>query len=71
MDKIKFELNNQETIAANKFIEEHKKCCAGKPFSSLGMQFTYMITPGGFGSQVSIRCNKCGKVEDITDISSW
>lgn len=75
MDVIKFTLNEVESQAAEGFINEHKNCCKEKSgkevFSSIGGGFTYIITPTGLGSCISIRCNSCGEVKDITDSESW
>lgn len=76
MDNLKFDLNNVETERAVSFIEKHNHheefIKEGRlAFSTLGMQFTYMITPGGLGNSVQIKCNHCGAQEDITDISNW
>lgn len=76
MPTITFTLNEIESQRAHDFIaahqhkEEFKK--EGKiAVSALGHAFTYSITPGGLGPLVSIRCNKCGASEEITDIDSW
>lgn len=74
-DKICFQLTENETKAAEEFIEEHRNCCKEKLgkefFSSTGGGFTYIITPIGLGSCISIRCNSCEEVKDITDSESW
>ena len=73
---IRFILSQEESEAAKQFMEEHnhmdeflknKKLA----FSSLGMQFSFNITPGGFGNCVSIKCNHCGKEKDITYTGNW
>lgn len=71
-----FELNEVESKRASEFMEKHNHfeefIKAGKMgFSTLGMQFTYTITPGGLGQLVSIKCNHCGESEDITDSNNW
>lgn len=75
MDVIKFTLNEVESEAAESFIKKHKNCCKEKLgkefFSSTGGGFTYLITPTGLGLCVSIRCNSCGQIKDITDSESW
>lgn len=40
----------------------------GGPYPS---HFDYIFTPTGIGVGVSIRCNYCGEVKDITDYSEW
>ena len=69
MDLIK--LDKKEVEAANKFYEKHKSCpqlLLGKPwFSAEGGLLTYEITPTGLGNIVVIKCNACGKRENITN----
>ena len=68
---LKFELTEKETKACEEFRKKHKeKCCPNRPFSTLGMQFSYIICPGGLGHTVEIVCNKCGEKEDVTD-DNW
>ena len=72
-----FILDEEETKAAKEFIKEHNhndeiKKEKGYPFfTALGQQFTYIITPGGLGNGVSIKCNHCGKTKDITNTENW
>ena len=71
-----FELTENETKAAAEFRKEHSHKeeleADGKlAFSTLGMQFTYEITPGGLGNGIVIKCNYCGETKDITDIDNW
>ena len=70
------ELEEKETERAKEFMEAHShqkelKAMGRSTFSAMGHQFTYMITPGGLGSLVSIKCNFCNEVKDITDTDSW
>lgn len=57
------------------FYKKHKHCSSkylGKSFfSTTGGQYTFNITPTGLGNITQIKCNACGKTEDITDINSW
>ena len=76
MKNIEFKLNEIETQRAIDFIEKHDHSEEFKKqgklgFSTVGMQFTYIITPGGLGNSVSIKCNHCNHQEDITDTSCW
>lgn len=57
-----FELSEEETLKADEFRKVHKDC--------KGL-FSYIFTPTGIGFSVEIRCNKCGKILDITDYNTW
>ncbi len=71
-DHIVFELNDKETEAARAFMRKHyKKCTNGKPFTALGMLFTYEITPGGLGPIISIKCNNCKETQVISSCDDW
>ena len=72
----RFELTDNETKAAKEFrkLHNHKEDFKKQDkiaFSTLGMQFTYEITPGGLGNEVVIKCNECGETKDITDSENW
>ncbi len=71
----RFELNERESKDALKFVEKHKNCFyknMHKPylFRACG-NTSFIFTHGGIGLGVEIRCNVCGEIEDITDVSSW
>ena len=71
-----FKLDEVETERAHEFIKTHDHKEDFKKenkldFSTLGQQFTYKITPGGFGPLVSIKCNYCGGEKDITNTENW
>ena len=66
-----FKLTEKETEACDMFIKKHKSCCQDRPFSTLGMQFSYIICPGGLGHTVEIVCNECEEKENVTSISDW
>lgn len=75
-NNIRFELDDVETKAAREFIKKHNHHAEfrkqGKMgFSTLGMQFTYEIIPGGLGNEVIIKCNHCHESEDITNSDNW
>lgn len=63
-----FKLDKEETEAAYEFYKVHKECC--NP-STIGGNFSYIITPIGLGNCVTIRCNACGEEEDITNVENW
>lgn len=76
MLNLNFALTKIETERAINFIEKHNHSEEFKKqgklgFSTMGMQFTYIITPGGLGNSVSIKCNHCDQQEDISDIDNW
>lgn len=66
--------DNKEEKAYKEFIKKHKNCCEmflGKPFfSTTGGQFTFIITPTGLGNIINVKCNACGKIQDITN-NNW
>ena len=68
-------LNEKEVEAADKFYKKHKSCpqlLLGKSrFSTEGGLLTYEITPTGLGDVIVIRCNACGKRENITNVDDW
>jgi hypothetical protein len=71
-----FELTEAETKAAEEFRQAHRhkddfEKRGRMAFSTLGMQFTYEITPGGLGNCVTIKCNECGEMKEITDSDCW
>lgn len=73
MDVIK--LDEKETEAYKKFYQEHKNCpqlLLGRPmFSATGGLLTFEITPTGLGNIVVIKCNACGKKENITNAENF
>ena len=61
----RFNLSLEEQKSASKFIEEHirlhSKC-----------NVSYIFTNNtGIGTGLTIRCNVCGKEQDITDYKNW
>lgn len=68
-------ITDNEEKEAREFYEKHKDCCRKvlkkEFFSTTGGGFSYIITPTGLGNCVSIRCNSCGEIEDITDSENW
>ena len=66
-----FTLTEKETQACEEFRKKHKACCPNGHFSTLGMQYSYIITPGGLGSEIEIKCNKCGEIQDVTSSEDW
>lgn len=61
--EIKYVLKGSEIEAYNEFIEKHKDCCASV--------MTCFSHESGIGTSVKMFCPKCGKMEDITDVSTW
>lgn len=60
----KFELNEKEEKLADQFVKVHYVSCDSARIS-------YIITPTGIGTGVSVQCKCCGALEDISDYDSW
>ena len=76
MERVKFELTEQETKDAIEFMKEHNKVCPHNfkndnvPVS--GEHYYYKIIPGGFGLNVEIGCIYCKDAhKNITDMDNW
>lgn len=68
-----FKLDEKEEESAEKFITKHLESCRifnhhGFP---VGPLFSYIFTPSGIGTGVSIRCSKCKETENITNYDNW
>jgi hypothetical protein len=58
-----FKLNYSETNKLKIFNSKHfNKCNSGT---------SVIFTNTSIGTKIEIRCNKCLKVKDISDYSSW
>ena len=73
---MEFKLDEIESKRAEVFRKKHNHKDDFKKenkiaFTGLGHQFTYVITPGGLGNLVSVRCNYCGKTETLTNTDNW
>jgi len=69
---IEFKISDKVEPLVEDFKERHKKCTDELPMATDGKYpFTYMFTPGGVGTIVKIKCNGCGKEENITDFDNW
>jgi hypothetical protein len=67
-----FTLDKTEFKHAQKFSETHHKCKKNlKQSIALGEQFTYLFTITGLGLDIVIKCNYCGKEENITNVDDW
>ena len=61
-------LSPKEKNNLNKFHIKHNKC---KSNLAIGVRFTYLITPSGLGTFVSVRCNICNDIKNINDFEDW
>lgn len=61
-----YNIDVKEKEAADKFIEIHDIYCPKKP-----LKYSYIFTSTGIGNSVEIRCNSCGAVKNITNVSKW
>jgi hypothetical protein len=59
---------NIEDSEWKEFREKHKEC---ELTATIGGKFSFIFTPTGLGPIVEVRCNKCGKQEDITNYDVW
>jgi hypothetical protein len=50
-----------------KFEKKHDKCKNDKAL----YRYSYIETDTGIGPIDEIRCNYCGKVQNITDVDVW
>ena len=63
---MKFELHGEEEANADAFKSKHKHSRRYKHPS-----FSYIFHPTGLSNVVTIKCNLCGKTENITDYNTW
>lgn len=63
-----FELSEEEKKLSDEFYLEHKNHIKR---TTAGEWCTYLITPTGIGTCLSIKCNFCNKTKNITDYSDW
>lgn len=72
-----FELDKKELENSEKFTKHHRETCV-KKFKeqtghtlALGEYFTWSFTPTGLGNACVVKCNLCGKEENITNYDCW
>lgn len=58
-----YTMNTKEVESRKSFILEHSQC---KP-----IKYIYHITDHMFGTNITIQCPVCKKMEDITDTTKW
>jgi hypothetical protein len=56
-------LSSTEKKDAQEFSEKHYYSCKGNT--------SYTFVGTGIGTSIKVRCTKCNKEKDITDISNW
>ena len=64
-----FKLEGKELKAAQEFIKIQKKKDSHLP--TAGERWTYLFTPTGLGTGVSIEDNLLHDIKDLTDWSCW
>ena len=52
------------------FCKEHRHTDEGF-FSSIGGDISVIVTGTGLGYIFECRCNRCGKIESITNTDNW
>ena len=65
-----FNLTEKENLEIAKWNNQHKKVCAPN-YTAIGGRLTYRFTPTGLGVIVSVKCNDCGEIKDITETNNW
>lgn len=60
---ISYHLNEEEASRYYSFVESHKDCKG-----NVDITFSHK---SGIGVSKIVQCSKCGKSEDITDVSTW
>ena len=58
-----YTMNTKEAESHKRFVLEHSQC---KP-----IKYIYHITDHMFGTNITIQCPVCKKMEDITDTTKW
>jgi hypothetical protein len=63
-----FTIESKEKESFDRFDKEHKNCHSK---DALAMKYSFTFTPGGAGTVIEVKCNVCGKTENITDFENW
>jgi len=63
-----FALSVSEKERFDKWLKKHNKKCVDR--KERNQLLTYMFTPVGIGTIITIQCS-CGKKVDVTDSSNW
>jgi hypothetical protein len=63
-----YNYSDKEKESLNKFLLKHKNCLC---VDLAGAKYTYVFIPNGLGMDFSIKCNICGKIENLTDADCW
>jgi len=66
-----FTIRSKELETLRGWLAHHE--CAGPGQHDLNLYpfFTYEFSPGGVGTYVNVHCSRCGKKQDLTDVSDW
>ena len=67
MKNFEFKLNEIESERAKSFLQKHYHSEIG----SIGGHINFIFVPTSIGDAVSVKCNICGKIKNITDYDSW
>lgn len=63
---LKIDLTPTELKAIDAFMKKHEECFST---STIGGKYSFIVTHTGLGPLVDIKCNICGEIECVTDIS--
>ena len=67
-----FTLTDEQQKKVDEFKDKHSDCYDKMSTSTDGKHhISYIVTPGGVGTTISVRCNHCGEIMDITEYNKW
>lgn len=65
-------LTNKQCLAVDAFKAEHNVACKGMGHcTDFGGDISIIVSSDGIGQCVHVMCNRCGEIEDITDVDCW
>lgn len=66
------ELNEKQRLAVDAFKAEHRMSCSDSPCcNDFGGDISIVSSTNGIGQVHHVICNKCGTIEEITDVDCW
>lgn len=68
---MKIELTEKQGKQAREWLNHHNCGPVFLKDQPIRYSLSYIITGTEIGDIVEVRCNRCGKVHDITDYDTW